>query len=455
VKASSNILIELYRKRDYSQLGLFQKQYDTISILENYTVNEVLFGGAARGGKSVLGCTWKIMRRLSMPESFGLIAREEYSKLRDTTILTYFKTLKLLGLERDVDYKATGVPLTVEFLTTGSREFFRDISFLPSDPEFDRLGSYDLTDAFIDEAQQVHYKAIQVLKGRFSVVEGNGWQTIPKALYTCNPAKTWVYGDFVLPSSTNRLEQRKCFVKSLPKDNPYIPQSFFDNLETADEVTKQRLLYGNFEYDDDPRALVDYTALCDIFTNEHVSQGSKIISADLAMQGRDRFIAGYWSGNICKIAIDKKKSDGKEIETDLRALKIEQSISNSGIVADSDGLGNYLESYIKGIYQFRGGARAYNTKDFNDIKSECAWLLASLINQRDIYIVCSKEQQEIIKKELSTCLKKDNVDSDGKNKLISKIEMKKNLGHSPDYLDMLIMGMIFKIMPKRKGQSIL
>jgi hypothetical protein len=42
------------------------------------------------------------------------------------------------------------------------------------------------------------------------------------------------------------------FIAALPSDNPYVPKSFFDNLETADETTKQRLLHGNFDYDDTP-----------------------------------------------------------------------------------------------------------------------------------------------------------------------------------------------------------
>jgi phage terminase large subunit len=440
-------LIELYKRKDYSRLYLFDKQLATICYLEDDITNEVMYGGAARGGKSVLGCTWQIFRRLSMDRSHGLVAREEYSKLRDTTLLTFFKVLNRYGLKKDLDYRAWGVPMTVEF-PSGSRIFFRDIQYLPGDPEFDRLGSYDLTDCFLDEAQQINYKAPQVLKGRFSVVKGDGWETIPKILYTCNPSKNWVYSDFVQPFNNGTLPLRKKFIKALPADNPFVPQSFFDNLETADEVTKQRLLHGNFEYDDDQNALVDYLAICDMFTNEHVKDGYKCISADLAMQGRDRFIAGSWNGNRCIVDIDKPKSTGKSIEDDLKALKIKRGIPNSAIVADSDGLGNYLESYINNIYTFRGGKSAYKSKEFANIKSECAWYLAKLINNREIHIVCNDLQKEEIKKEISICLKRDNVDRDeSRKKLMTKELMKRALGHSPDYLDMLIMGMVFKVHP--------
>ena len=171
------------------------------------------------------------------------------------------------------------------------------------------------------------------------------------------------------------------------------------------------------------------------------------------MQGRDRFIAGLWDGLRCVVAIDKPKSTGKSIELDLKELKINNSVGNSRIVADSDGLGNYLESYIKNIVTFRGGASAKNKKEYNNIKSECGFKLAEKINNRELYIQCSPSQQEEITKELSMCLKRDNLDKDERKKqLIPKDKMKEYLGHSPDYLDMLLMGMYFEVRSRKKPQ---
>ena len=168
------------------------------------------------------------------------------------------------------------------------------------------------------------------------------------------------------------------------------------------------------------------------------------------MQGRDKFITGYWEGLICEIIIDKPKTDGKEIEKDLTDLKNLKRVANTDIVADSDGLGAYLESYIKNIKTFHGGAKPFNKKEFYNLKSECAFKLAEKINKKELLIKCSSAQEEIIKREISICLKRDNVDTD-KKRIIKKNVMKLNLGHSPDYLDVLIMGMIFYIKEKRRG----
>ena len=111
-------------------------------------------------------------------------------------------------------------------------------------------------------------------------------------------------------------------------------------------------------------------------------------------------------------------------------------------------MGQYLSSYIKNIKTFHGGKSAINKKEFDNLKSECAFKLAELINNRKIKIVCSPSQEEEIKKEISICLKRDNIDLD-KKKLIKKEKMKEFLGNSPDYLDMLIMNMYLYLIPNK------
>lgn len=422
---------------------LFDKQIAAYEYLEDNITTELCYGGAARGGKSYLGCTWQVIRRISMPGSAGLIAREELTKLKDTTLLTFFGILKTFGIRNGVDFNSQSLTCT---FPNGSRIFFREIKYIPSDPEFDRLGSYDLTDCFIDESQQISAKAISVLKGRFSVLSGDGWSTIPKSLYTCNPSKGWIKMDFVDPNKRGELAAHRQFVKALPRDNPHVSQAYLDNLLRADKVTVERLYHGNFDYDDDPAILCDYDAICDMFTNQHVEgDGGKYISADLAMQGRDKFIAGVWDGMTCNVAIEQGKSTGKSIEGDLSALMIKHHVPRSRTVVDSDGMGNYLESYINGIKEFRGGAAAIDKNEYANLKAECAYKLAEKVNKREILITCTPEQKQRIIEEMSI-LKADSVDKDEKKKRIIKKELMKELiGRSPDFLDMLIMRMYFEI----------
>ena len=357
MKETTQLTVDLFKRRDYDDQPLFSKQLAAFRILESPEITEQLYGGAARGGKSWYGCTWQIMRRLAYPESYGLIAREEHTKLTDTTLKTFFKVCSFLELELGVDYTFNGTS-SIAYFNNGSHIFFREIKYTPKDPQFDRIGSYDLTDCFLDEAQQIHWKARSVLRGRLSVLSGKGWNTTPKMLYTCNPAKNWIYKDFYKPSKENTLGKDMSFISSLPGDNPFTEQSYLDNLAKADNITKQRLLFGNFEYDDDPNLLVEYDAILDLFENNHVKGGPGYLSADIAMQGRDKFIVGNWSGLRCTIAVEKPKTDGKEVETDIRNLMNQFAIPSSRVVVDSDGLGAYLSGYIKNVKTFHGGGIA-------------------------------------------------------------------------------------------------
>ena len=429
-------------------MKIFKQQAEALRYLseDNTEVSEVLYGGGARGGKSWLGCLWQLTRRLSLPGSVGLIAREELSKLRDTTLVTFFKVTKALHLEDAYTFNSGRL---IANFRNGSTIYFREIKWLPSDPEFDRLGSYDLTDALLDEAQQIRQKAISVLRGRFSVLSGDNpdgtkWHTIPKALYTCNPKKNWIYADFYKPDKLGTLPNYRKFIRSLPVDNPHVDPAYIDNLLRADPVTVQRLYFGNFDYDDDPSALCSFDAISDLFTNDHVEEvGAKSMSADIAGKGRDRFVGYTAIGNVFRVSIDMAYSPGKLVETALKNQMIRDGVPRSLTIVDADGIGSFLESYLNGIKEFHGNSKPMDDR-YDNLKSECAFKLAELINRRAIKIICTPEQREKIMEELSV-LKQANIDNDtGKFSIIKKEMMKLLLGRSPDYLDGLIMAMYWR-----------
>lgn len=432
-------------------LTLLPKQmvaYRALTDMDN-GVSEVLYGGGARGGKTVLGCMWQILNRFQYPGSVGMICREDFTRLTKTTYATFKKVLNSLPeyYRSQVRYVA-GVHNTAEF-ANGSKILFEHVEEKPSDPNFDRFGSYEITDLFIDESQEVSEKLINVLKGRFSLLTGvdaagHPWRVKPKALYTCNPSRGWNYTLFYKPYKLGQLVPYRLFIQSLPADNPYVTQDYIDNLMRSDKVTVQRLVYGNFEYEDNPSVLMDYDAVDDLFRNRHVRpHGTRTGSADIATKGHDRFIAYSWEGNVARIAVDKKYSPGKVIEEDIRAMIRRDNIETRYMIVDADGVGNYLSSYIPGIREFHGGGRPSDPR-FANLRSECYFRLADYVNRRLLRIECDAEQRERIKEELAV-VQQAYVDNDTKKKtIVSKEEMKRLLGRSPDYADGLMMGMWFR-----------
>ena len=382
-----------------------------------------------------------------MAGSVGFICREESVKLRDTTVVTFFEVLTDLRLNSVVEFNSTRL---IANFSNGSVIYFRDLKLMPSDPEYDRLGSYGITDCFIDEAQQICAKAISVLKGRFSVLSGKNpdgtrWHTIPKALYTCNPRRNWIYTDFVKPAKMGTMAPHRRFIKSLPLDNPHVDQAYIDNLLKADEVTVQRLYFGNFEYDDDPATLCDFDAINDLFTNEHVlPKPARSCSADIALKGHDRFIVTVWEGNVCRIVVDEVYSPGKQVYETLRDVLKKEKVPRSYTIVDADGVGSYLESFLPGIKEFHGGGQPNNRAKYENLRAECYFKLAELINERKIRVICTDEQRERLMEELGA-LKQAYIDNDVRRKgIIPKETMKIIIGRSPDYMDALMMNMFFR-----------
>ena len=419
------------------------KQRLAYNYLRDEETKFVCYGGAGGGGKSWLGCEWLMQCGYYLPCTRWFAGRNNLKDSRASISVTFAKVAQWHGF---TEYRMVNDGIKFD---NGSEIIFLDLTYYPvKDPMYERFGSLEFTGGWIEEAGQVHYLAFEVLKTRIGRHMNDVYHVPGKILVTCNPKKNWLYTTFYRPWKEHKLPEGYAFIRALVQDNPYATEDYIRTLDNIkDKVTRERLKFGNWEYDDDPAALCDYDAICDLFTNEHVKPaGLSSGSADLAMKGHDRFIAGHWKGNVCYIKIDKTYSEGKTIERDLKGMMIECSIPRSMMVVDSDGLGAYLESYLNGIKEFHGGSRPINP-EYDNMKSECAFKLAELVNNRQMRIVCSDEQREHIIEELGV-LKQAHIDADTRKKgIISKENMKELLGHSPDYLDMLIMAMFFRIKP--------
>jgi phage terminase large subunit len=440
---------ELFKRRDFDFItitthGKNFKQEQALIELTTGVSRDFLYGGAAGGAKSWTGAVWLTFMCECYEGTRWFVGRDTLADLRKATYPTFLKVFKAYGVE-GVVYNQKDQCL---LFGNGSRIDFVDLGYYPAeDPEYDRFGSYEFTGGWIEEGGEVHVKGYEGIKARAGRHLNDKYGLRPVVFITCNPKKNWMYMEFYTPWKRKVLPADKRFIQAFVQDNPANESFYIEQLRSLkDKAKRERLLLGNWEYDDDPAALCEFDAITDLFTNDHVkAQGENRGSADLAMKGRDRFIAGSWKGMVVKVAIDKEKSTGKEIERDLKIMMIANQIPHSRMVVDSDGLGNYLESYLTGIKEFHGGAQAVNKKEFANLKAECGYKLAEMINNREIRIICTEEQKQRIIEELGVLKAKD-VDGDEKRKrIISKDEMKESLGRSPDYLDMLLMGMYFLI----------
>ena len=423
-------------------MNLTHKQAAALDYMEDDNTSELLFGGGAGGGKSVLGTYWVLKCCFKYPGTRWLIGRAKLKTLKETTLKSLFEVIKIQKIPSEA-FRYNAQSNMISFIN-GSEIFLKDLFYYPSDPDFDELGSLEITGAFIDEASQITLKAKNIVKSRIRY-KLDEYGLIPKMLMTTNPTRGWIYDQFYKPHTERMLDPHRKFIQSLFSDNIHVGEHYESVLDSLDDISRKRLKLGDWDYQDDPSVLVDFDAVNDLFTNDHVKKnGDKRLSADLAMKGRDKFVVTYADGGVFSIVAEKAKTGGKEIETILKGLMVQYSVGASKVVADSDGMGAYIESYINGIKEFHGGGRPIRSSEYNNLKSQCAFKLAELINKREIRIECTPEHQQELKRQILNCLKRDNIDvDDGKKKIINKEKMKELLGNSPDHFDSLLMHMIF------------
>jgi phage terminase large subunit len=422
------------------------KQHEAWKILNDTTTNTLFYGGAASGGKTYLACCWLIINCLQYKGSRWFIGRDKLKSIYLSTFNTFVDICRNWKLYKDEAWSINQQSGIIKFYN-GSEIILLDMHHNPADPNFDRLGSMEFTGGFLEEVAEIERKGYEIIKSRIRY-KLDEFNLIPKLLIVSNPTKNWIYTDFYNPYKNGVLGEDKVFLSALPTDNPYTSSHYLKSLHSLNEVDKQRLLYGNFDYDDDDRVLCSFDKLCDCFTNDFVDKGERYIVTDLAMQGRDNFIVTIWDGLRCEFSIIKNKATGKEIEEDLLRISQKYNVPRSNICADSDGMGSYLSSYLTGIKEFHGGSSANNKEEYKNLKSECAFKLAELINSGSVYIKCNETIKSLILEELGQ-LKRDNIDKDEMKKhIIKKDEMKNNIGRSPDFLDCLIMRMVWLVRPQ-------
>jgi phage terminase large subunit len=424
-------------------MRLISKQENAVYYLKDNQTKEIIYGGAAGGGKSAIGILWLIEQCQNYPGTRWLMGRAKLKALKETTLNTFFEITSKLEISNQFNYNSQSGVIT---WNNKSEILLKDLFLYPADPNFDSLGSLEITGAFVDECNQISYKAWQILKSRIRY-KLNEYNLIPKLLGTCNPSKNWVYNQFYLKDKNNTIDFDKKFIQALPKDNPHLPASYLESLLSLDENSKQRLYYGNWEYDNDPSKLIDYEKIQNVFTNEFVEGGEMYISADIARFGSDKMVICVWSGFRVIDLITLNKSSIVEIAQLIRELANKYKVTMSKIIIDEDGVGGGVVDMLKGCKGFINNSKPLLVENqivqYQNLKTQCYFKLAELIQGDQIYIKC-QEQTIIddITKELEM-VKRDKIDSDGKLRIISKETVKQSIGRSPDYSDALMMRMYF------------
>ena len=454
----ADALAETFKRGRYALLGLNPKQQQAMAVLANNTTKTLLFGGGANGGKSWLGCSWLLLNALAYPGTRWFIGREELKRLRESTFLTFGKVRKAYGLPMHT-YKYNGQDHYMEF-PNGSRVDLLELKYLPSDKMYERYGSVEYTGGWIEEGGEVNFGAYDTLKSRVGRQLNDKYGLLGKILITCNPKKNWLYTTFYKPFKDKILKPSLAFLQSLVGDNLKRESGAIEALqELTDQSKRERLLLGNWEYDDDPTTLMPFDAISGIYSNAHVPPGLKrYLTGDIARLGKDKSVLLVWAGWRVIACVELSKTLTTETAARIRQLCIQHQVPMSNVVVDEDGVGGGVKDMLPGCKGFVNNSRPLKqqgeAQNYENLKAQCYYRLAEQrVNPKSLYVapgVFTPAQQEALSEELGQVKSRD-ADKDAKLRIQPKDAVKEALGRSPDYSDALMMREFFELQSTYTG----
>jgi len=402
-------------------------------------VETILYGGAAGGGKTMLGCMWQILRRLKYPGTRSLIGRAKLDTLKKTTMNTFFQVANDIGLRAGEDFSYNQQSHIIKF-SNGSEIILADLFLYPSDPHFQDLGGLELTDVFLDEATEISEKAYSVVCSRIRY-KLNEFGLKPKILLTCNPSKGWIYNQFYLPYKNQNLPKHLAFVQALPGDNIHLPDAYVTSLSRLPEADRKRLLEGDWEFDNSSDRLYMYDELMRCF-REPMNVGEGYITADIARLGKDRTVLCVWKGLSCIDIVVLRQKRQDEVKAEIQRLMNQYSVRLSNVLADADGVGGGLVDSLR-CREFMNGSKAVRGTQYMNLKADCYFRLGELIDKNEITFPI--KWQEDICKELELIRRVD-PDKEGKLRVTSKDTISQRTGGiSPDIADAIMMRAYFEL----------
>lgn len=413
------------------------KQDLIFEYFDDEETTEIVWGGAAGGGKSYGLCALMILKCLEHPGIRVGLARDELSKLKKTTMSSFFEVCSDFGMLAGEHFTYNSTGGIVKFYND-SEIVLVELTSRPNDPEFTRLGGLLFTFGCIDEVNEIEEKAFHHFNSRIGRWKNDDTGIKPIVITTCNPSKNWVYREFFKADREGSLKHYRRFVQALVHDNPHIPESYIENLKRKPMADRERLLYGNWDYDSNPNDLMTHQDILNIWDGAKKHDGKKYITADIAFTS-DKMVIMIWDDlTIIDIIVNPP---GK-IEEVIKTLADQHNVPHYNIAFDSDGVGKFLTQRLRNAKAIVNNARALKDENYKNLKTQLYFKLAEKVNDNRVKCIPDDHKSEMIE-ELQVVRHKP-TNKVGKLEMVDKGEVKKMLGRSPDFSDAMAYRMRFE-----------
>lgn len=453
------------KTKQIASLENFPKAQELIQSVFGFQYNVVFYGGAIRGGKT-FNCLLALVLLLRMfPGSRAAIIRKDMEMLKRSTLPTVKKVFpeNFIRLKNSTSYiwecnnQRYGGELNSEVFFFGEN--------YEKDKELTRWDGLEVNFILMDQVEGMTQagftKALERVGAYFIPGIPKEKQPPPIILASLNPAKNWikplVYDRWI----ADTLPPTWKFIQAKITDNPHVPQGYLDSLEQMRITSPKeytRRVEGDWNYGDDPSALIKDDSINNFFTNDFIDGKNELtyISADVARYGGDKSVILVWRGLavVDYVVMDKNSLD--EFSAKVLFLSRKYNVPRSRIIIDSDGIGAGPVDTVKskafvaqssaiGFHTTQNNQKIPNRDLFDNLKTQCGYKLAELMNADLMsWILKDEEHKQATREELAQ-VRERYVGADRKKSLVRKEEIKLVLGRSSDFSDTILMRMFFEL----------
>lgn len=432
------------------EFEISKKQGAALQALFSPDIDELMYGGAKGGGKTVFGCIWVYTMAKMIIKEFGLqpsatplvigfMGRKQGIDFNNTTLRTWQKEIPAAGYELKKQEHLLIIEGTVAIQFGG----------LDDSETVKKFNSAEFVFFFVDQAEEVTESDIALLRGTLRL-KIKGRQPKYKALLTANPAICWLKKAFITAP-----QPRTKFIQALPSDNPYLATTYVDTLKKAFAFNPALLnayLYGSWDDLDVAFTVIPGKAVerCVDSGYTHREGEKRVTVCDISEDGADETVIYDWVNY-------KIRRDTIEIYThrDLmdsvgRIMAHARKNSSNLIAIDKVGLGAGVFSRLNevygeddedvkvSVYGFDSRIAApgpLNDMTFANYKSYAWFKARDLFNEGKIDI----PNDQTLRAQLSSMTW--HFTNGEVIQLDKKEDVKKRLGQSPDRADACIMGL--------------
>lgn len=245
--------------------------------------------------------------------------------------------------------------------------------------------------------------------------------------------------------------------KILMDKNP----GYLGNLLGLTESERAQLLDGRWiNLDSDSMRLYTNNAISDIFSNFVANSRMRYITADIALEGADRFVIAIWEGwRLVELRVFPK-SLGDEVLKEIQKAAQDWSVPYRQIAFDATGMGGVYKGFLRTAYAFVANGSVIEekppaqhhgkqqqkpgVKQYFNLRSQVYFYLRDIIENSEVAITDPKYRKDI-EEELRAIRKMET--SDGKLRIVPKKQIHDAIGRSPDFADVISMRAIFDLVP--------